>query len=179
MATGQVKCWGYNGDGELGDGTITDRSLPTDVLVSLGGSPLTGVSAISSGTEHMCGLLDDGTVKCWGSNESGQLGDGTDGAGIRSVVPAHVLVSLGGSPLPNVGPSSTTSTIAPTTTTAPTTTIAPTTTTVPATTSGARGRMQTATSLPSTGGGTTPLALISAVLVTSGLLLTNRRRRAR
>ena len=167
MATGRVKCWGYNGDGELGDGTTTDRSLPTDVLVSLGGSPLTGVSAISSGTEHMCGLLDDGTVKCWGSNEFGQLGDGTDGAGIRSVVPAHVLVSLGGSPLPNVGPSSTTSTIAPTTTT------------LPATTSEARGRLQTATSLPSTGGGTTALALISTVLVTSGLLLTGRRRRAR
>ena len=194
LATGRVKCWGYNGDGELGDGTTTDRSLPTDVLVSLGGSPLTGVSSITSGTEHMCGLLDDGTVKCWGSNEFGQLGDGTAGVGIRSVVPAHVLVSLGGSPLPNVGPSSTTSTIAPTvpttttvpattiaptTTTVPATTIAPTTTTVPATTSEARGRLQTATSLPSTGGGTTALALISTVLVTSGLLLTGRRRRAR
>jgi LPXTG-motif cell wall-anchored protein len=39
--------------------------------------------------------------------------------------------------------------------------------------------LQTATSLPSTGGGTTALALISTVLVTSGLLLTGRRRRAR
>jgi alpha-tubulin suppressor-like RCC1 family protein len=72
MQTGGVKCWGYNGYGELGDGTKTDSHVPVDV----GG--LTGVSAIATGSfsHHVCALAS-GHVKCWGENGSGQLGDGT------------------------------------------------------------------------------------------------------
>ena len=71
---GSIKCWGYNGDGRLGDGSTTDRTIPTQTTSSL--TARTGVG-LSSGVTHVCALLDDATVKCWGLNDYGQLGDGT------------------------------------------------------------------------------------------------------
>jgi alpha-tubulin suppressor-like RCC1 family protein len=71
LSNGQVKCWGDNQYGELGDGTTTDRSTP--VLVS----GLNEVISLSLGAEHSCAVLKDGRVKCWGKNNYGQLGDGT------------------------------------------------------------------------------------------------------
>jgi alpha-tubulin suppressor-like RCC1 family protein len=70
--TGAVKCWGRNLNGELGDGTTTDRHTP----VSPSGLR-SGVSAIYPGYYHTCALMQAGGVKCWGKNEYGQLGDGT------------------------------------------------------------------------------------------------------
>ncbi|MDP7003380.1 MAG: hypothetical protein QF911_07450, partial [Candidatus Thalassarchaeaceae archaeon] len=71
---GSVACWGYNGFGQLGDGTNTDRDTPTPT--SSLGAGRTAV-AISAGGSHTCALLDNGSVACWGSNSGGQLGDGT------------------------------------------------------------------------------------------------------
>ncbi len=69
---GGVKCWGVGHDGQLGDGTTQARSLPGDV------TGLTeGVVAIAAGYQHACAITGSGSVKCWGANDRGQLGDGT------------------------------------------------------------------------------------------------------
>jgi alpha-tubulin suppressor-like RCC1 family protein len=72
LSTGAVKCWGGNGSGQLGDGTITNSSTPVNVSTLS-----SGVRAISAGYGNTCALLGGGVVKCWGSNYAGQLGDGT------------------------------------------------------------------------------------------------------
>ena len=68
-ADGTVWTWGGNGTGQLGDGTMTTRLTPTQVL--------SGASAIAAGTLHMVAAKADGTAWAWGSNGNGQLGDGT------------------------------------------------------------------------------------------------------
>ena len=68
---GTVWAWGYNGCGQLGDGSTTNRLTPVQV------SGLTGVVAIAGGGSHSLALKSDGTVWAWGCNDYGQLGDGT------------------------------------------------------------------------------------------------------
>jgi alpha-tubulin suppressor-like RCC1 family protein len=71
-ATGGVKCWGRNERGQLGNGTTADLNTPVDVA----GLP-EEIAAVALGKAHTCVLTTRGGVKCWGANESGQLGDGT------------------------------------------------------------------------------------------------------
>lgn len=66
-----VKCWGENGDGQLGDGTRNDTTAPVSVL-----GLSTGVIAVSAGLSHTCAVTNTGAVLCWGRNASGQLGTG-------------------------------------------------------------------------------------------------------
>ncbi|MDP9318511.1 MAG: hypothetical protein M3O94_05440, partial [Actinomycetota bacterium] len=90
LADSTVKCWGWNSTtppaptaitssgGQLGDGTVIDRLAPVNVIASAGSSePLSGVRALAAGWLHTCALMVDTTVKCWGENKEGQLGDGT------------------------------------------------------------------------------------------------------
>ena len=70
-ADGTVLTWGFNGFGQLGEGTATDRSSPVKV------TGLTGVVALAAGEGHTVALKADGTVLAWGKNFYGQLGDGT------------------------------------------------------------------------------------------------------
>jgi alpha-tubulin suppressor-like RCC1 family protein len=67
-----VKCWGDNGNGQLGDGSTTNRPTP----VAVAALP-PGVVGIAAGEFHTCVLTSAGTVKCWGANTDGALGDGT------------------------------------------------------------------------------------------------------
>jgi len=71
-SSGAVWCWGDNGHGQLGDGTITNRLAP----VAVGGLG-SGVVAVAAGFGHTCALTSGGAVWCWGENYNGQLGDGT------------------------------------------------------------------------------------------------------
>jgi len=74
----EVKCWGDNGAGQLGDKKVCGATCdtPVDVCADAAcGSNLSGVSAISAGGLHTCALITGGGVKCWGRNQEGQLGD--------------------------------------------------------------------------------------------------------
>ena len=70
-----AKCWGDNRDGQLGnENTGLISRIPVQVLES-GGTPLRDIVSIAAGWHHTCAAISDGTVKCWGRNEDGQLGD--------------------------------------------------------------------------------------------------------
>jgi len=75
LTGGPLKCWGYNSHGQLGDGTTTNRLTPTTINVG-GAVELLALKGSISGY-HTCTYLTGGTLKCWGSNDNGQLGDGT------------------------------------------------------------------------------------------------------
>jgi len=68
---GGVRCWGSNSNGQLGDGTTTNRSASTTA------PGLEGTVSLAAGHSHTCAVRADGTARCWGSNSAGQLGDGT------------------------------------------------------------------------------------------------------
>lgn len=73
MKNGEVRCWGENGSGQLGDGSYdNDRTAPVDVT-GLSGA----VTAVNVGGKHSCALTSAGGVMCWGGNDNGQLGDGS------------------------------------------------------------------------------------------------------
>ena len=81
LEDGRVKCWGYNVDGRLGDGTTSERNSATQVV------GITDAVQISAGVSHTCAIHFDQTVSCWGQNDEGQLGNGTK---IPSLVPKKV-----------------------------------------------------------------------------------------
>ncbi len=92
---GAVVCWGRNLFGELGDGTRNDSSIPVPVS-----GLQQGVIAISGIGEHTCALLRGGSVKCWGNNEGGQLGNGRTGSSstpvaVRGLQQSVIAISAG------------------------------------------------------------------------------------
>ena len=73
LGDGSIHCWGYNGYGQLGDGTNTNLNTPVAVNLPAGRT----ATALALGWQHSCAILDDGSAMCWGDNDYGQLGDGT------------------------------------------------------------------------------------------------------
>ncbi len=84
----QAFCWGANVGGQLGDGTTTQRPVPTAVLTSQRfsyiaaapgfGDGLTGTLSLQGGTSHTCALTESGVPYCWGFNLWGQVGNGSN-----------------------------------------------------------------------------------------------------
>ena len=103
LEAGAVRCWGFGGSGRLGYGNIADigrtpETKPDTVgPVDLDPGPGTGIAkAITAGTGHTCAILENGSVRCWGSNGSGQLGYGNTRNIGDDEIPAAVLpVDLG------------------------------------------------------------------------------------
>jgi alpha-tubulin suppressor-like RCC1 family protein len=87
LANGNARCWGFNGSGQIGDITTTTRFTPTAVGNSL--NPLNSAVAITAGGAHTCALLADGSAKCWGNNETGQLG--ISNTALANIAPTPVL----------------------------------------------------------------------------------------
>ena len=81
---GTLWSWGWNGSGQLGDGTVggaTNKSTPVRVQQKTEAGAfvdnITKWKAVSAGRTHTVGLAEDGSLWSWGLNGSGQLGDGT------------------------------------------------------------------------------------------------------
>jgi alpha-tubulin suppressor-like RCC1 family protein len=72
-STGQVLAWGYNGQGQLGNGTLTSSLTPVGVSLPSG----TTVTAVAAGENHSLAVTSTGQVMTWGYNVYGQLGNGT------------------------------------------------------------------------------------------------------
>ena len=84
---GTITCWGSNGRGQLGNGTDgedADSSVPVRV------TGITDATAITTAGAHTCALHQTGAISCWGSNQFGQLGNGTNGEDADSSVPVRV-----------------------------------------------------------------------------------------
>ncbi len=74
---GGVLCWGDNTNGQIGDRTtVAARPTPTPP------AGLGTATSVTAGRQHSCAQLPDGTVRCWGRNDLGQLGDGTFAAAL-------------------------------------------------------------------------------------------------
>jgi len=88
LATGRVRCWGFNASGQLGNGaSLPGASSTTAVSVS----GLLNATSVAAGGAHTCARLTDDTVKCWGYNGYGQLGNAVALPGTASSTPVAVV----------------------------------------------------------------------------------------
>ncbi len=79
---GGVKCWGYNGYGQLGNNTSIDSHTPVSVT-----GLTSGVTAVTAGANNTCALTSGHDVACWGANLFGQLGNGQRSEALSPLTP--------------------------------------------------------------------------------------------
>ena len=103
LTTGAAQmCWGEGGNGQLAAGTTTTgTTTPIASLDPAGTAPLTNMLSTAAGYDSACGVVNDGTVLCWGDNSSGELGDGSVSAG-NSFLPVQVVSTSGSGTLGNI-----------------------------------------------------------------------------
>jgi alpha-tubulin suppressor-like RCC1 family protein len=77
LADATARCWGSNGSGQLATGDVGGNEARAVTVTIDGDRPMTGILQIEAGTATTCARLTDGTMRCWGSNEDGGLGDGS------------------------------------------------------------------------------------------------------
>lgn len=106
LADRTVSCWGSNQLNQLGRTSAENSGRCPGTLyntvASCSATPtpvagLTNVVSVAAGSWHTCALIDDGTVKCWGANNFGQLGDGSIGGSVATPVTVsglHGVVAL-------------------------------------------------------------------------------------
>jgi alpha-tubulin suppressor-like RCC1 family protein len=87
LAHGTVECWGFDDDGELGNGSTAFSSPPVAVTGLTGATAVSVSSGTASVEAFACAVLTGGTVECWGENTFGELGNGTT---TKSSVPVVV-----------------------------------------------------------------------------------------
>lgn len=96
LTNNTVNCWGENAAGQLGNGTIAGFTPPgagasvSSTVFPVSVSGIGSATQVSAGQFHTCALLASGTVRCWGSNIFGQLGDSTT---ISAFTPVQVVDS--------------------------------------------------------------------------------------
>jgi len=86
-------CWGANSTdrfGSAGEDTLTCDERGEFFAEPIHVLDLAGVVDIDLGADHTCAVFDDGTVGCWGANDRGQLGDGTDAEMSSTMVPVDL-----------------------------------------------------------------------------------------
>ncbi|HXH04821.1 MAG TPA: hypothetical protein VNI82_00130 [Candidatus Nitrosotenuis sp.] len=92
-ASKKVYCWGLNDVGQLGNGTLTTAETPTAVSIPASFAGEVPVAITTDGNtanvSHACVLTQSAKVFCWGSNESGVIGNGTTG-GTTTRVPTEI-----------------------------------------------------------------------------------------
>ena len=87
--TGTAMSWGYNGFGQLGDGTVVTRSTPVKIV------GLSGMKGLSVGADHSVAFANNSTVRAWGYNGFGQLGVGTAASPVSSTTYSAIPVKVG------------------------------------------------------------------------------------
>ncbi len=78
LTSGSMKCWGNNGDAQLGDGTTTNRTTPVDV------QQITNATGLTVAHTTTCAIFANAMPKCWGANSQGQVGIGTSSASVSA-----------------------------------------------------------------------------------------------
>ena len=83
ISDGTIKCWGYGAHGQLGDGSSSSTPQTTPVTVS----DITNANKIYCADAYSCAILSDGSMKCWGRGNEGQMGNGSSSSQSTPVSP--------------------------------------------------------------------------------------------
>jgi alpha-tubulin suppressor-like RCC1 family protein len=82
LSSGAIDCWGADYFGQLGDGTGGGFTRGSSTPVQVVG--ITNAIQVRAGADHICALISNGTIECWGNNQAGDLGDGVTDHGYKN-----------------------------------------------------------------------------------------------